>query len=119
MAEREPTRPAAGSGVDRHLPRPALADPASDGTVGTTAVLSDRSPPARLDVRDEHLGDAERHGRAAAPGHGQGGHRDGHGAGHGDHAATFRDRLWVALILSVPVVAYSPMIQDRLGYRAP
>ena len=39
--------------------------------------------------------------------------------GHGDHAAQFRDRFWLTLVLSVPVVLWSPMIQDWFGYTAP
>ncbi|TVP67442.1 MAG: heavy metal translocating P-type ATPase [Nitriliruptor sp.] len=51
-------------------------------------------------------GDQEQHGHA------------GHG-GHDDHAAQFRDRFWLTLVLSVPVVIWSPMIQDWFGYTAP
>jgi P-type Cu2+ transporter len=49
-----------------------------------------------------------------------GGHDDraGH-AGHDDHAARFRDRFWLTLALSVPVVVWAPMIQDWFGYTAP
>jgi Cu2+-exporting ATPase len=43
---------------------------------------------------------------------------EGH-AGHGDHAAQFRDRFWWSLALAVPVVAFSPMFADLLGYRTP
>src|SRR4030095_8631564 len=45
----------------------------------------------------------------------------GHGghAGHGDHAAQFRDRFWWSLVLSVPVVAYSEMVQEWLGFTPP
>ena len=43
---------------------------------------------------------------------------EGHG-GHDDHAAQFRDRFWLTLVLSVPVVIWSPMIQDWFGYTAP
>ena len=49
--------------------------------------------------------------------HDHGGHH-GHG-GHGDHAAMFRSRFWVSLVLSVPVVLYSEMIQMWLGFTAP
>ncbi|HWD46454.1 MAG TPA: heavy metal translocating P-type ATPase, partial [Actinomycetota bacterium] len=49
------------------------------------------------------------------PGHGQ---HPGHG-GHGDHAARFRDRFWWSLALSVPVVAYSEMVQEWLGFTPP
>ncbi|TDD60531.1 copper-translocating P-type ATPase [Kribbella antibiotica] len=42
----------------------------------------------------------------------------GHG-GHGDHAAQFKDRFWVSLGLSVPVVFFSEMFADLLGYTRP
>jgi len=45
-------------------------------------------------------------------------HSGGHGGhgGHGDHLAMFRRRFWWSLLLSVPVVATSPMIMDWFGY---
>jgi P-type Cu2+ transporter len=48
-------------------------------------------------------------------------HHGGHGAhgGHGDHAARFRDRFWVSLLLTVPVVVYSEMVQEWLGFTPP
>src|SRR5437868_6620691 len=49
--------------------------------------------------------------------HGHGGH-DGH-AGHASHAEMFRRRFWICLILTVPTVGYSSMVQDWLGYTAP
>jgi Cu2+-exporting ATPase len=48
-----------------------------------------------------------------------GGHDHGGGHGHGgygDHAAMFRDRFWVTLALTIPVVVLSRMFQDLLGY---
>jgi Cu2+-exporting ATPase len=48
---------------------------------------------------------------------GHGGH-DQH-AGHDDHAARFRDRFWWSLALTVPVVAYSEMVQEWLGFTPP
>ena len=42
---------------------------------------------------------------------------------HGQHAghstAMFKDRFWLALALSVPVVYFSPMFGDLLGYMPP
>jgi Cu2+-exporting ATPase len=38
---------------------------------------------------------------------------------HGDHVAQFRERFWLSLALAVPVVVYSPMVQDWFGYHAP
>jgi len=51
-------------------------------------------------------------------------HVGGDGAGHrehdhGDHAAVFRDRFWLSLLLAVPVVFFSTMVQDWFGYSAP
>jgi hypothetical protein len=34
-----------------------------------------------------------------------------HHGGHADHAAMFRSRFWVSLVLSVPVVLYGHMVQ--------
>ena len=45
-------------------------------------------------------------------------HHDQH-EGHGDHAAQFRDRFWLSLALTVPVVAYSEMVQEWLGFTPP
>ena len=41
----------------------------------------------------------------------------GHG-GH-DHAAQFRDRFWLSLLLALPVVGFSSMFADLLGYSLP
>ena len=49
--------------------------------------------------------------------HGHGGHA-GHGE-HAGHADVYRRRFWITLILAVPVVVYSEMIQDWFGYSAP
>jgi Cu2+-exporting ATPase len=47
-----------------------------------------------------------------------GGGHNGHG-GHGDHAAQFRDRFWLSLVLTVPVIAYSEMVQEWLRFTPP
>ncbi|EYR63130.1 ATPase [Actinotalea ferrariae CF5-4] len=56
----------------------------------------------------------EHHEAAAAQAHA------GHGnAGHGGHVAQFRDRFWLSLVLAVPVVLFSEMFADLLGYMPP
>jgi Cu2+-exporting ATPase len=45
---------------------------------------------------------------------GHGGHDD-----HSGHEIMFRNRFWVSLILSIPVLIYSESIQRWLGYTAP
>ena len=67
-------------------------------------------------------------------GHGPAAQQDPHGshrpvarldshAGHDQHAghspAMFRDRFWLSLILTIPVVYWSAHVQDLLNYRAP
>ncbi|RZK96346.1 MAG: heavy metal translocating P-type ATPase [Rhodococcus sp. (in: high G+C Gram-positive bacteria)] len=47
-----------------------------------------------------------------------GGHGDRH-AGHGAHGEVFRQKFWVSLALSVPVVVFSHMFADLLGYPVP
>ncbi len=44
--------------------------------------------------------------------------KHGH-ADHGDHAEMFRRKFWISLILTLPAVIYSHMLQDLLGYTAP
>jgi P-type Cu2+ transporter len=39
--------------------------------------------------------------------------------GHGDHAAQFRDRFWLSLALTIPVIVYSEMVQEWLGFTPP
>ncbi|TCC60205.1 heavy metal translocating P-type ATPase [Kribbella pittospori] len=50
--------------------------------------------------------------------HADHGGQSGH-AGHGDHAAQFKDRFWISLALAVPVVFFSEMFADLLGYTRP
>jgi P-type Cu2+ transporter len=38
---------------------------------------------------------------------------------HEDHAAQFRDRFWLSLALTAPVIAYSEMVQEWLGFTPP
>jgi len=51
------------------------------------------------------------------------GHGSGEHAGHDKHAghsvAMFRDRFWLSLLLTIPVLVWSEMVQEWLGYTAP
>jgi len=53
--------------------------------------------------------------------HGDRGEHDDHGdhVDHTGHEEMFRRKFWVSLVLSVPVLVYSPTIQEWLGYSAP
>jgi Cu2+-exporting ATPase len=52
-------------------------------------------------------------------------HRAGQGAGHGaqidhsGHEQIFRQRFWISLALTLPVLLYSPMLQEWLGFTMP
>jgi P-type Cu2+ transporter len=76
-------------------------------TLAEAAVSVDHPGHVAADAAPDHAGHA-------AAGHAHPGH-----GGHGDHAAQFRDRFWWSLLLAVPVVAFSGMFADLLGYSLP
>ena len=47
------------------------------------------------------------------------GHPAGHGTDHTGHEQMFRTRFWWSLLLSIPVLLYSEMIQSWLGFTPP
>jgi Cu2+-exporting ATPase len=67
---------------------------------------------------------AHRQHHSSAPAHGQAAHAD-HRAGHGAHVdhtgheMMFRRRFWVSLALTLPVLLFSPMLQDWFGFTMP
>ncbi len=61
-------------------------------------------------MASDHHPSSDHHGHDARGGH------DKH-AGHS--VAMFRDRFWLSLLLTLPVVFYSEMIQEWFGYTAP
>jgi P-type Cu2+ transporter len=54
----------------------------------------------------------------AHEGHGTGGH-EGHDEHAGHSVAMFRDRFWLSVLLTIPVLVWSEMVQEWLGYTAP
>ncbi len=62
-----------------------------------------------------NLPDHGRHGPQPEPGAGA----DPHHAGHQGHEAMFRKRFWISLVLSLPILAFSPSLQSWLNYSAP
>ena len=75
----------------------------------------------------EHQGHAPAAGSEPAAGHAQHGPSasSGHGGagGHGRHAghsvAMFRDKFWITLLLSIPTLLWSGMVQHMVGFSAP
>src|SRR5512132_740536 len=76
---------------------------------------ADHRPAADQLSPNEHRQHTEPDEHGGPGGHGAHG---GHG-GHGDHAAQFRDRFWLSLVLTVPVVLYSEMVQEWLRFTPP
>jgi Cu2+-exporting ATPase len=53
-------------------------------------------------------------------GHGGHGSRHGdHGVDHTGHEQMFRKRFWINLVLTIPVLLFSPMVQIWLGFSMP
>ena len=77
-------------------------------------------------VETEHRSRSHEGGHSSrsdsSDGQSSGGHSS-HGAAHDKHAghdpAMFRDRFWLTLALTIPVVYFSHMFQQLLGYSAP
>ena len=65
-------------------------------------------------THDAHAG----HAMPAMSHEGQSAHA-GHGTDHSGHEQMFRVRFWWSLLLSIPVLAYSGMIQMWLGFMPP
>lgn len=72
--------------------------------------------------REDHTGHGAMQHHAGHGNHAADRHHGGH-AGHDKHAGhsvnMFRDKFWVSLALTVPVVIYSSMIQHWLGFTPP
>jgi P-type Cu2+ transporter len=66
----------------------------------------------------EHMGSAA-HDMSAHGAHGGHDMHGDHGVDHSGHEEMFRKRFWVSLVLSIPVLLYSPMLQMWFGFTMP
>ena len=64
----------------------------------------------------QHTGGRGQHDAPAATGYEHASLHDRH-AGHS--VAMFRDRFWITLLLSIPTLVWSGMVQEMAGFRAP
>ncbi len=72
--------------------------------------------PVEVDEAQEQPTDHGGHGSHDHGGHG------GHGGAHVDHTGheiMFRNRFWVSLLLTIPVLLFSPMLQNWFGFSMP
>jgi P-type Cu2+ transporter len=78
--------------------------------------------PTVAEERVQELAHADHGAHTDHGGHGEhAGHAEhrGHDAHAGHSVAMFRDRFWLSTLLTIPVLVWSQMIQDWLGYAAP
>ena len=83
-------------------------------------LLEDEAHPAAGEGEALH----EQHKHAGHEGEGDGhgsheGHGEGHGGMHEGHEQMFRRRFFVSTLLSIPVLLYSEMLQEWLGFSVP
>lgn len=65
-----------------------------------------------------HMDHAGHSGNAEHTGHSEHAEHTGH-AGHMNHVAQFRQLFWIMLVLSIPVVGFSSMFAQLMGYTLP
>jgi P-type Cu2+ transporter len=73
-----------------------------------------------------HSGGHGDHDKHAGHDKEQGGHHSGHSGGHnghgshdkhaGHHTGDFKRRFWISLVITIPILLLSPMIQEWLGF---
>ncbi len=73
---------------------------------------------ARAQAHTGHAQHEEHHQPSASTHTGHGGH-EGHDKHAGHSEGMFRDRFWLTLLLTIPVLIYSEMIQHLLGFHPP
>ncbi len=80
---------------------------------------AEHAHPADHTMPDEHAGHAMPAEHAEHDEHaGHDGH-EGHGVDHTGHEIMFRNRFWVSLVLTIPVLLFSPFIQEVFGFTMP
>ena len=75
-------------------------------TLGSTAIPAVDAP-----AHEDLVGDRSDTARSEHADHEDHGHN-----GHGNHAEMFQRLFWRNLVLSIPVIAFSDMVQDWFGY---
>jgi Cu2+-exporting ATPase len=109
-------------GVTDHAAMHNMPASPAEAAPGAATAHAGHEMPAGHDMSAGHEMPA---GHDMSAGHDMGGGHDGHeGGAHADHGVAdhagheqvFRRRFWVCLTVSVPVLLYSPMLQDLLGF---
>ncbi|MEZ4835563.1 MAG: HAD-IC family P-type ATPase [Caldilineaceae bacterium] len=101
----------------RHHEHTIEAQPTDEETHAQSTSSHSGHVPAPVDQPHPQEDDREDHGGHEK--HNDHGGHGGHGVDHSGHDQMFRRKFWVSLVLSVPVLFHSEMIQMWLGYTAP
>jgi P-type Cu2+ transporter len=67
----------------------------------------------------QHMGQHEQMAQQGAHAHSGHDAHAGHGVMHEGHIGLMRNRFWISLVLTVPILLYSPMIQSWFGFTMP
>lgn len=85
--------------------------------------LAETAPPHELHgdyaTTAAHAGEMHEASHRAATGHAGHEAHAAHGVDHTGHELMFRNRFWVCLVLTIPVLLYSPMLQMWFGFTTP
>lgn len=117
-------------GHDEHVAHRSAGEPGAPGSMAQRDIESDAmyaghehaahemhaTPPAGAHA--DHHGHTGHEEHMDHSGHDAHASHGGHG-GHAGHEAIFRRKFWISLILTIPVVLYSHMIQDWLNFSMP
>lgn len=97
----------------------AATKPSHDEVEKTAYALSREDGRPKVSAKENWL-EAEAQLQHAGSGHAEHSEHQEH-AGHGDHhahmAADFRKRLWIALVLTLPIPLLSSLLQSLVGLR--
>jgi Cu2+-exporting ATPase len=118
----------AGQSVPHHLCDPLLEPDPPDGHRHRAATVDTQAPPAQPDhhdpetaaeAADGHAGHAAPAGEAVRSPHEVMGHGGHGGMSMATMVADMRNRFLVAAIFSVPILLWSPIGREVLGFQAP
>ena len=113
---RHPTEPA-GDGPQSHTHHAEHEQPAA-GAAHAHAGHVAPDAHAGHNMAHDHKGHMSGEGHMTGVDHAAGSDHAAH-TDHTGHELLFRNRFWVCLILSIPVLLYSPMLQQWLGFTPP
>ncbi|MBW7885447.1 MAG: heavy metal translocating P-type ATPase [Caldilineaceae bacterium] len=104
----------AGDGVHQaHISHASHTMHGANGDASAAAQVSMTQDHAMHETHADHSSRSGHNGHSGHDAHA------GHGGMHEGHITLMRDRFWISLVLTIPVLIYAPMIQQWLNFTAP